>query len=160
ARADSPAAPAESSPFVIAPYLQYPTQTSITVMWETAVAGNSVVEYGPTPAALKTAEGEKNATIHEVKIDGLGPETKYVYRVSTTDADGKTVTSPLYQFMTAVKDGSAFSFAVIGDTQKNPKMTAKVAKVMYDRRPHFVVHCGDVVDNGPDKKEWVHELFG
>ncbi|HJZ93444.1 MAG TPA: metallophosphoesterase family protein [Gemmataceae bacterium] len=160
ARGDSPAVGPPPSPFVISPYLQYPTQTSITVMWETAVAGTSVVEYGPTPAALKTAEAEKDATIHEVKIDGLEPETKYVYRVSTTAADGKTVTSPLYQFMTAVKEGSAFSFAVIGDTQKNPKMTAKVAKVMYDRRPHFVVHCGDVVDNGPDKKEWVHELFG
>src|SRR5262245_55357797 len=75
ARADSPATSVEQSPFVISPYLQYPTQTSITIMWETAVAGTSVVEYGPTPAALKTAEGEKNATIHEVKIDGLDPET-------------------------------------------------------------------------------------
>jgi predicted phosphodiesterase len=62
--------------------------------------------------------------------------------------------------MTAVKDDSAFSFAVIGDTQKNPKITGKVAKVMFDRRPHFVMHLGDVVDNGPDKKEWVNELFG
>ena len=30
---------------------------------------------------------------------------------------------------------------------------------MWDRRPHFVMHLGDVVDNGPDKKEWVEELF-
>ena len=62
--------------------------------------------------------------------------------------------------MTAVRAESAFSFCVLGDTQTNPKMTAKVAKVMFDRRPHIVMHCGDVVDNGPDKAEWVHELFG
>src|SRR5262249_59011907 len=117
ARADSPPTTAESSPFVISPYLQYPTQTQIAVMWETAVAGTSVVEFGPTPTALKTSEGDKDVTIHEVKIEGLEPETKYVYRVSTTTADGKTVTSPFYQFMTAVREGSAFSFAVIGDTQ-------------------------------------------
>src|SRR5207248_2912640 len=25
---------------------------------------------------------------------------------------------------------------------------------------HFVLHLGDVVDNGPDRKEWTDELFG
>jgi acid phosphatase type 7 len=152
--------PPAGSKFVVAPYLQYPTQTSIVVMWETVAPGNSAVEFGLSDKSLKKVEAAEEATIHEVKLTGLEPETKYVYRVSSTTPDGAAVTSPLYQFMTAVKPDSAFSFAVVGDTQKNPKMTAKVAKVMYDRRPHFVVHCGDVVDNGPDKAEWVHELFG
>ncbi|HEX3150130.1 MAG TPA: metallophosphoesterase family protein, partial [Gemmataceae bacterium] len=157
----TPGSPPAAAPlFVINPYLQYPTQTSITVMWETFVAGNSAVEFGPSSTTLKKVEQADEVTIHEVKLNGLEPETKYIYRVSSSAPDGTTVTSSLYQFMTAVKPESAFSFAVIGDTQKNPKMTAKVAKVMYDRRPHFVVHCGDVVDNGPDKAEWVHELFG
>lgn len=150
----------ESPQFVIAPYLQYPTQTSVTIMWETALTGTSTVEFGLTAKTMKAIDDKTDVAIHEVKIEGLEPETKYIYRVASTLTDGTTITSPLYQFMTAVKDDSAFSFAIIGDTQKNPKMTAKVAKVMYDRRPHFVMHCGDVVDNGPDKKEWVHELFG
>jgi acid phosphatase type 7 len=153
------ASPAKGPAFVVRPYLQFPTQTAMTVMWETTASGTSVVEYGPTPAALKAVEVKKDATIHEVKLTGLEPETRYVYRVSTTMADGRTLTSPLYQFLTAVKADSAFSFAVVGDTQKNPTITAKIAKLMYDRRPHFVLHLGDVVDNGPDKKEWVHELF-
>jgi hypothetical protein len=38
-------------------------------------------------------------------------------------------------------------------------MTGKIATLMYERRPHFVMHVGDVVDNGADKKEWVNELF-
>jgi predicted phosphodiesterase len=151
--------PVEAPKFVIAPYLQYPTQTSITVMWETPGPGTSVVEYGLSVSEMKRVEGAKDATIHEVRLDGLGPETRYVYRVSSTLADGTTIAGAVLQFMTAVKADSAFSFAVVGDTQKNPRMTAKVAKVMYDRRPHFVVHCGDVVDSGPDKAEWVHELF-
>lgn len=152
--------PPDPTKFVVGPYLQSPTQTGITVMWESAVAGSSAVEYGPSDKQLAKVEVAEETAIHEVKLTGLDPETKYVYRASTTAPDGTTVSSPLFQFMTAVKEDSAFSFAVIGDTQKNPKMTAKVAKVMYDRRPHFVVHCGDVVDNGPDKAEWVHELFG
>ncbi|HQR09673.1 MAG TPA: hypothetical protein PLN21_22815, partial [Gemmatales bacterium] len=32
--------------FIIEPYLQYPTQTSMVVMWETNQPGSSVVEYG------------------------------------------------------------------------------------------------------------------
>lgn len=146
--------------FVIRPYLQSPTQTSMTIMWETSKPGTSVVEYGPTPTQLKRTEQKKDATIHEVVLNELEPEGRYVYRVSTTIADGSTLTSPFYQFQTAVKEGSAFSFAVIGDTQKNPKVTAKIARLMYERRPHFTMHLGDVVDSGPDKSEWVHELFG
>lgn len=147
--------------FIIYPYLQYPTQTSVTVMWESSIAGNSVVEYGITPSDTKKVELKPDdVTIHEVPIKDLQPETRYVYRVSTTSKTGQVLTSDWFQFMTAVKEESAFSFAVIGDTQRNPKITAKIAKLMYDRRPNFVVHCGDVVDNGPVKREWVQELFG
>lgn len=160
AQTPSPAKPADPAKFVVAQYLQFPTQTSITIMWETAAAGTSVVEYGPTPAAFKTIEMKSGGPIHELKIDGLLPESNYVYRVTTTLEDGTQVAGPLSQFQTAVKDDSAFSFAVIGDTQKNPKMTAKIARVISDRHPNFVIHVGDVVDNGPDKAEWVHELFG
>src|SRR5262245_43455776 len=121
--AQTPTPPAEPPKFVIAPYLQYPTQTSITVMWETATPGTSVVEYGLPSTKLTRVEERKDATIHEVKLDGLEPETKYVYRVSSVLGDRTTVASSLYQFMTAVKADSAFAFCVIGDTQKNPKMT-------------------------------------
>jgi predicted phosphodiesterase len=155
-----PMGPADPTRFVVAPYLQYPTQTSIVVMWETAGPATSVLEYGPTPTEFKTVEMTNDATIHEVKLEGLTPETRYVYRATSVLADGTKVTGPLSQFMTAVKDDSAFSFAVIGDTQKNPKMTGRIARVIQERRPNFVIHVGDVVDNGPDKAEWVHELFG
>jgi predicted phosphodiesterase len=109
---------------------------------------------------MKAVEAKSSGTIHEVKIEGLAPETNYVYRATSVLEDGTKVVGPLSQFQTAVKDNSAFSFAVIGDTQKNPRMTAKIAKVISDRHPHFIMHVGDVVDNGPDKSQWVHELFG
>lgn len=157
---EPPATVTDRSQFIIAPYLQFPTQTSVTIMWETPAAATSVVEFGLTPADMKTIEVNSAGPIYEVKIDGLSPETNYVYRVTSTLEDGTTIKGPLSSFQTAVKDDSAYSFAVIGDTQKNPKMTAKIARVISDRHPHFVIHVGDVVDNGPDKKEWVHELFG
>ena len=30
---------------------------------------------------------------------------------------------------------------------------------MWERRPNFVVHCGDVVDNGAAKAQWTGDLF-
>jgi predicted phosphodiesterase len=151
--------PAAKATFVLGPYLQYPTQTSITIMWETPTPATSTVEFGVLAADMKKVEPKGLATIHEVTLANLTPETRYVYRVSSTDEKGTTLTSNLYQFMTAVKADSAFSFAVIGDTQRNAKMTGQIAKVLYERRPHFVIHCGDVVDTGSDKNQWVNDLF-
>jgi len=154
------AAPVAAPPhFVIPPYLQHPTTDSITVMWETSEPGPSVVEYGTGPKLDQRIELQEPATLHEVRLNGLQPETKYVYRVSTALPNGVVLTSEVRTFQTAVKPDSAFSFAVIGDTQKNPRMTGRVARQMWMRRPHFAIHCGDVVDNGPDKAEWVNELF-
>lgn len=158
--ADAPPAAAATAPhFVIPPYLQFPTPDAITVMWETSVPGPSVVEYGTGPKLDQRVELKDPVTIHEVRLTGLQPETKYTYRVSTALPGGVVLTSDLRTFQTAVKPDSAFSFAVIGDTQKNPRMTGRVARQMWTRRPHFAIHCGDVVDNGPDKAEWVDELF-
>lgn len=146
--------------FVIEPYLQYTSRTSITLLCETDVPTTCVVEYGTVHPPAKTAEAKVPATLHEVRLDDLEPKTKYFYRMVCTSADGQTLAGKLLTFSTAVGPADAFGFTVIGDTQKNPAVTGKIAKLMWDRRPHFVLHLGDVVDNGPDKKEWVHELFG
>jgi predicted phosphodiesterase len=155
-----PAAPApqEFAHFVIAPYLQYATRDSITILWETSHPGTSVVKYGVGGLAQKK-EGAAGVTLHEVTLTDLKPNTPYVYQVSSSGA-GLALTSPLLTFATAVGPEDAFSFAVFGDTQKNPRITGKIARLAWERRPNFVVHVGDVVDNGPDKREWVNELFG
>jgi predicted phosphodiesterase len=145
--------------FVISPYLQMPTRESITVMWQTSVPGTSMVEYGVTQPFDLLVDRAELATIHEVPLVQLKPNTKYFYRVTSKLTDGKVLRSNVLTFSTAVDADSAFSFAVIGDTQKNPVVTGRIAKLMWERRPNFVMHVGDVVDNGPDNKEWVQELF-
>ena len=155
AKADAAGGPA----FVLFPYLQFATRTSIVVMCETAEPTTCVVEYGPTFPPVLRAES-KLGTVHEVKLDQLAPSAKHFYRVVCKDADGRELAGPPGTFHTAVGEAEAFSFCVIGDTQRNPTVTAKIAKLMWDRRPHFVLHMGDVVDAGPDKGQWVNDLFG
>ena len=155
-KAPPPAVPAVE--FAVAPYLQYATGTAITVMAETATPLTCTVRYGPT-AALKNSATGKPGTMHELRLEGLQPNAKYFYQVTCEAAGAATVAGPLLTFTTAYDRSQAVSFTVIGDTQKNPKVTGKIAKLMWERRPHFVLHMGDVVDNGPDKKEWTDELF-
>src|SRR5947209_5228339 len=84
------AAPAEAGPvFVVEPYLQYATRTTMTVMWETETPCSAVVEYGSTYPPKQAAKVEKADTMGEVVLSNLEPRTKNFYRVVVTDAAGK-----------------------------------------------------------------------
>ena len=149
----------EGPRFVVEPYLQYVTRTGITVMWETEGPCSAVLEYGSTFPPKQLVKVEKPDTMGEVVLTGLEPNTKYFYRVVCQDEQGRKLEGKPLTFMTAPGPNDAFSFAVIGDTQRNPVVTGKVAKLMWERRPNFVVHCGDVVDDGASKAQWTGDLF-
>ena len=145
--------------FVVEPYLQFATRTGMTIMWETDVPCTAVVEYGTKFPPDRVAKAEKPDTMGEVPLAGLEPKTKYFYRVVCTDAGGKVLEGKPLTFFTACDPSDAFSFTVVGDTQRNPAVTGKIAKLMWDRRPNFVIHCGDVVDDGAAKWQWTGDLF-
>jgi hypothetical protein len=157
--ADAPSVIPEGPRFVVEPYLQYVTRTSITIMWETSEGCTAVVEYGNTFPPKLQAKVEKADVMGEVPLKDLEPHTKYFYRVVCKDAEGRELVSKPMTFMTAPGPSDAYSFAVIGDTQRNPVVTGKLAKLIWERRPNFVVHCGDVVDDGASKSQWTGDLF-
>jgi len=162
-KADEPLAqvkpPAVGPRFVIEPYLQFGTRTGMTVMCETDAPTTAVLKYGNSFPPAKTAKVDKADTLHEIALTDLTPKTKYYYQLEVTGADGKTTAGKPGTFMTAVDATDAYTFCVIGDTQRNPAVTAKVSKLMWERRPHFVVHLGDVVDEGAAKWMWTGDLF-
>lgn len=156
------------SAFLVKPYLQFSTQTSMYVLWETKKSGTTVVEYGEallaaeSPNLDKTVRLPQTRTLHEVKLEGLKPETKYLYRVRSKIQGGLEVISPVYTFRTAVRDSSAYFFAFIGDSQKNNKTPwawGKIAELVWKDRPNFIVHAGDIVDTGTKKSDWTEDFF-
>ena len=61
--------------------------------------------------------------------------------------------------VTAVEDETPFAFAVISDTQGNPSVAGKLAKLSWSHRPHFLVHPGDLVSTGTNRQHWVQQFF-
>jgi len=64
------------------PYLQSATPTSIWINWETTGSGNSTVAWGQTVALGQQASGSAlvgkgDSRIHQVKLNGLKPNTEY-----------------------------------------------------------------------------------
>jgi hypothetical protein len=74
------------SPFRTQPYLQNPTEGSVTIMWHTYKPAYGWVEYGKTDTlgiyADMVNDGLRNAntTIHKVPLTNLEPGSTYYYR--------------------------------------------------------------------------------
>lgn len=154
--------------FLVKPYLQFASKTGIYVLWETAAPASTVVEYGkalldaqePNLSLKKNIKGER--LLHEVELSDLETATKYVYRVRSVLKNGKELISPVYTFRTAVNDEDAYAFAFIGDSQQNsrtPWAWGKIAQKIWEDRPHFIVHAGDIVDQGTRKTDWTQQFF-
>lgn len=161
-------AQAATDSFLVMPYLQWGTQTSMTVLWETTNPATTTVEYGEAlerasePNLSQRKDVADTRLLHEVSLTGLKPATKYVYRVRSTFADGGEVVSEVSTFRTNVRDEDACVFAFIGDSQYNsrtPWAWETISNLIWEERPHFIIHAGDLVDQGTKKTDWTEHFF-
>lgn len=146
--------------FVVAPFLQFGTRDSITLMCETTHPAGMVVEYGEKhPLLLRASKAARTNAITGITLSGLKPFQSYFYRVICTDAYGNIARSEIGTFQTAPDAKTAWAFGILGDTQRNPEITRKCADGIFALRPNLMIHLGDVVDDGFAKHQWVSELF-
>lgn len=95
---------------------------------------------------------------HIAKISGLSPNTKYTYRVG--DASRNIWSEPA-SMETAKGDKTPFTFIYVTDSQSQTaeqykNSYGKVIDDAFDRYSDakFVLHTGDVVDNGANMLQW------
>ncbi|MGC6489218.1 MAG: metallophosphoesterase, partial [Planctomycetota bacterium] len=156
--------------WLVHPYLQWATTTGMTVRWETTRPSTSVVHWAdkvewvgpkdrrePTFANQQVQDGTHR--LHEVRIDGLEPDTAYYYRVQSVDDLGRELWGEVLSFQTAPGADTPFAFAVISDTQGNPKVSGRVAEHAWGLRPNFLLHPGDLVSTGTVKQQWLEHFF-
>ncbi|MBX3257245.1 MAG: metallophosphoesterase [Chitinophagaceae bacterium] len=157
------------SRFIVHPYLQHSTQSSIRIHWETSDSCTTQVQYGAArlnsgkPVWDNVFSIPGTRTMHHALLEKLNPETVYFYRVISILPGGDSLVSDVNTFQTSVKDSSAFAFAVFSDSQndwKDPEAWKRVSTQAYKQRPNFAVHAGDLVDLGYMKDDWVNEFLG
>lgn len=146
--------------FNAGPYLNYATQKSINILWETDREATAVVEYGLRLPLDQSVVIEEPARIQEITLEGLEPQSSYFYRVRA-GAGGEEIDSGVLTFQTAVLDGTPFSFAVIGDTEARPHVNSRISRLIWGERPNFMLNVGDLTDGGMQhhKFEWNYEYF-
>lgn len=145
--------------FIVKPYLQHATTNSMVVMCETDKPSRMTVQYGEIQPLTSEATTPGPSLISELRLAGLKPYTRYFYRVTCEDADGNLARSEVYSFQTAPGPETPWAFGILGDTQRNPEVTRRCAEGIFALRPNFTLHCGDVVDDGFAKSQWVFDLF-
>lgn len=150
---------ADELKIIAGPYLQYPTETTITVGWETNQPASSEAGQGRTADALAWISGKDGETFHSVVFENLEPGGNYFYQVRSRNGEGIQAESAIYTFQTAVSADAPFSFVVLSDTQSNPANVAKQAELCWSQRPHFTLLTGDLVSRGTEKDLWNHHFF-
>jgi hypothetical protein len=146
---------ASAAAFLVQPYLQLPTPSGMTVMWETDRVLPSRVEFGEGETLDHAAEGKQPGRLHEVRLTGLRPATACRYRVRSGD-----LVSDVRSFKTAPPPGTRrWRMALYGDSRSNPRMHAKVAEQIARAHVDLILHTGDIVANGKDHDSWRQQFF-
>lgn len=145
--------------FVVKPYLQAASSTAMTVMAETNRPSVMSVEYAEFQPLTGQARTTTPAALSTVSLSQLKPHTRYFYRVTCLDGTGNAARSQIGSFQTLPGASDAWAFGILGDTQRNPDVTRKCAEGIFALRPNFMLHVGDVVDDGYAKHQWVFDLM-
>jgi hypothetical protein len=131
------------------------TADSVIVAWQTRQSVTGRVVFGETPDYGDEVLENRARKRHHLKLTALKPYTIYHYRVFN---DQKAASGDL-TFRTAAAPGQdSFDFVVYGDTQHHPEVQSAVASRALDHKPDFLLHMGDLVNNGYSADDW-HDFF-
>lgn len=148
--------------------------TSMSVTWRTSVEVQvgyaEIAKATPAPKFWRNATTLKAKTetldatevqyaqsvtnYHSATFTGLEPNTIYAYRVGNG-----SIWSEWIQFRTAPTEGQPFSFLYVGDAQNYVlELWSRLIRAGFQKAPQagFVVHAGDLINNGHSDREW-HE---
>ena len=127
---------ADESTVVMGPYLQNLTSDGVVIRWVT-VDDDDPSEF----------------VYHKAPITGGRPDTEYEYTVGENG---------LFKgvYRTAPVDPVPFRFVVYGDTRSHPDVHGRVIEQIVREKPAFVLHTGDLVNDGREARLWRKSFSG
>jgi hypothetical protein len=143
--------------FVVGPYTQNVTNTSITILWETDIpTTNNSVEYGETSGYGYVEYGASDTDHHEITIHPAF--TAGHYKVVSDSVESGDFEFKLASHCYSTQE---FKCVVYGDSRgvwDNWSMATQVANAVNVENPDFVMHSGDMVYDGLNEWEWTSWL--
>src|SRR5215472_2369408 len=125
------------------PYVVNASERSATVAW--------VVQSGEVAFGTEPGKANKSIPVLRVKktmLNGLHPGTTYYYQAFPGDAGRGS-------FKTPPSGAAKFQFVVYGDTRTRHDVHRSVVQAMLKySQPDFILHTGDLVENGNDSSLW------
>ena len=139
---------------IVGPFPQNQDVDSIIIIWETSIVTTvNSVHFGLTSECNNIVYYNDTNYFHQIKLDGLTPSTKYYYKVISD-----CVESDVYTFYTTFEEDESIRFIVYGDSRgvwDNWVNAGIVADAIKKERPFFVLHSGDIVNNGKILDQWI-----
>jgi len=146
------------------PYLQVPTSNSMVIRWRTSIPSMSKVQYGTSPAHLnKEVVSKELVKDHIIKIEGLQPNTKYYYAIST--ATQRLQGDQNNSFVTLPRTGEKgfYRIGIFGDpgspTVLQRKVRDQFVKYLGNNHLNAWVALGDIAYNTGSDAEYQAKFF-
>ncbi|MHA2092269.1 MAG: metallophosphoesterase [Candidatus Kariarchaeaceae archaeon] len=140
--------------------------SSVTITWQTNTPSSEnyvvydkvthssstdpLADYSDSKTGIDFTYDEASGHIHMTTIDSLDPDTVYYFRCGG-DVGGW---SDERMFETAPTSETNFQFVVGADSRSLGDDMIAISQAMAQFNPSFVVHMGDMVDDGDDQSEW------
>ncbi len=142
------------------PYLENPTQTAMTVRWQTSTQVPSWLEYGPAPRCNQIMTLTPAAYNHKAVLYGLVPNQDYCYHLYVPNAAKDGVQEPISgTFRTLFSpERKVVTFLALGNTGSDPvsdveddtqtRARRAIADLMATEQADFIVHTGNLTYSG------------
>ena len=162
---------------IVSPYLQDVCTDSVTIMWESADAGEGQVLYGSSPFSLdhsvtsSTVNVEGVSQIHTAIVSGLVAKSKYYYKVEMQEGEQ----SKLRTFRTLAEqvDNEDIQLMAVSDMQRDGSHPNKfqeiiengIAEMIFEKVGPYLEDLegllipGDLVPTGGVYDQWQSTFF-
>jgi 3',5'-cyclic AMP phosphodiesterase CpdA len=139
----------------IYPYLQYVTPSSIIIKWETTEPTIGTAFFSEDDSFSAQKSESSPSKIHEIKLEGLRPATKYQYRVAYDEIQLEKAS-----FTTAPVPGTRhWRMVAYGDNRTYPETHKRIADQIIKLDPGIIIHSGDLVADGASYEQWKVQYF-
>ena len=154
------------SSFLTEPYLQNPTDKSVSIIWQTKKPAYGWVEYGKTDKfGIKSdmlIDGMRNAntSMHKVHLTNLETGSRYYYRVCCKPIDnfGDAVYSKTYSFKSIAAAKFPMSCIIFNDLHNRYPVFKSLCNALGDRDYQFSIFNGDCLSESQRQNKVIEAL--